>query len=108
MSWSDIKDKICWGILILLVCTAIFTLTVVITASIISIKEHNDLLKNSVGENFIVVDDDRTNDFRIVKIQDKETGVYYLWVYLRSRPKESQFTVMYDKDGNILCDEVKK
>ena len=90
MSWSDIKDKICWGILILLVCTAIFTLTVVITASIISIKEHNDLLKNSVGENF------------------KETGVYYLWVYLRSRPKESQFTVMYDKDGNILCDEVKK
>lgn len=108
MSWSDIKDKICWGILILLVCTAIFTLTVVITASIISIKEHNDLLKNSVGENFIVVDDDRTNDFRMVKIQDKETGVYYLWVYLRSRPKESQFTVMYDKDGNILCDEVKK
>lgn len=108
MSWSDIKDKICWGILILLVCTAIFTLTVVITASIISIKEHNDLLKNSVGENFVIVDDDRTNDFRMVKIQDKETGVYYLWVYLRSRPKESQFTVMYDKDGNILCDEVKK
>lgn len=108
MSWSDIKDKICWGILILLVCTAIFTLTVVITASIISIKEHNDLLKNSVGENFIIVSDDKTNDFRMVKIQDKETGVYYLWVYLKSRPKESQLTVMYDKDGNVLCGEVEK
>lgn len=108
MDLEVIKEKLGWTLLVILVCVAIFTLSMVITASIISIKEHNDLLKNSVGENFVVVDDDRTNDFRMVKIQDKETGVYYLWVYLRSRPKESQFTVMYDKDGNILCGEVEK
>ena len=108
MDLEVIKEKLGWTLLVILVCVAIFTLSMVITASIIALKEDANLLKNSVGENFIIVSDDKTNDFRMVKIQDKETGVYYLWVYLKSRPKESQLTVMYDKDGNVLCGEVEK
>lgn len=108
MDLEVIKEKLGWALLVILVCVAIFTLSMVITASIIVLKEDANLLKDSVGENFIIVSDDKTNDFRMVKIQDKETGVYYLWVYLKSRPKESQLTVMYDKDGNVLCGEVEK